>query len=68
MASKRGVRITRDLVLFTVGLAGVIYETLRQTGNERPALLALFGGMMGLGVLGRLVPTPKPQRREGDNP
>jgi hypothetical protein len=40
-------KITRDAVMFSAGLVGVIYETVIRTG-ERPTLLALFGGMMGL--------------------
>ena len=40
---------TRDLVLFVVGLLGVIYETVLEQ-VDRPALLALFGGMLGLPV------------------
>ena len=39
--------ITRDLVLFTSGLAGVAYETL-VTGGQRPSLLVIFAAMMGL--------------------
>lgn len=44
---------TRDFVLFVGGFAGVIFETV--VGQvDRPALLALFAGMMGLPVfLGR---------------
>lgn len=38
---------TRDFVLFAAGLAGVAYETLVKE-VDRPALLAVFAGMMGL--------------------
>lgn len=43
------VKLTRDTVLFTVGLLGIAFETL-VTGGERPTLLILFGGMVGLPV------------------
>ena len=39
----------RDFVLFIGGFLGVAYETLLEQ-VDRPALLALFGGMMGLPV------------------
>ena len=44
---QRRQRITRDLVLFVAGLAGIAWETLFEE-VDRPALLALFGGMLGL--------------------
>lgn len=40
---------TRDFVLFMGGLAGVAYETIVEQ-VDRPALLALFAGMLGLPV------------------
>lgn len=40
-------RLTRDGVLFTVGIAGIIYETLAHN-LERPMLLMVFAGMVGL--------------------
>jgi hypothetical protein len=40
-------------MIFTVGLAGVIYQTLA-TSTDRPYLLALYAGMMGLPVFLRL--------------
>lgn len=39
--------IQRDLILFVAGLGGVLHETLR-VGPERPTLLLLFAGMLGL--------------------
>lgn len=39
----------RDFVLFVGGLLGVAYETLLEQ-VDRPALLALFGGMLGLPI------------------
>lgn len=38
----------RGYLLFGAGLFGVLYETIINGGAERPALLLLFGGMMGL--------------------
>ena len=43
----RSIRLSRDGILFFVGLAGIIYETLAQ-GGDRPTLLVLFGAMVGL--------------------
>jgi hypothetical protein len=40
-------RYSRDSLLFGAGLLGVLHETLL-TNAERPSLLVLFGGMMGL--------------------
>ncbi len=37
----------RQAVLFVAGLLGVVHETLLMS-IDRPALLALFGGMTGL--------------------
>jgi hypothetical protein len=44
---KRRFRLTRDSVLFTLGLVGIAYETLAHQA-ERPTLLLLFAGMIGL--------------------
>lgn len=41
-------KITRDLVLFTAGLFLTIHEAVLRSGPERPALLAMYAGMMGL--------------------
>lgn len=41
------IRITRDLVLFTAGLAGIAWETIFED-VDRPVLLLLFGAMVGL--------------------
>lgn len=40
-------RVTRDSILFTVGLAGIIHEAATR-GVERPTLLLIFAGMVGL--------------------
>jgi hypothetical protein len=48
-SGKRKLRVSRDTVLFTVGILGIIYETL-VTAADRPTLLILFGAMCGLPV------------------
>lgn len=40
-------RFTRDGILFVVGLGGIIYETAAHD-LERPFLLMIFAGMVGL--------------------
>lgn len=51
--------ITRDSILFGVGLAGIVNEAFVRTGDPRPELLVLFAGMVGLPVALR-----KDERRE----
>jgi len=46
--SPRWRGITRDSVLFVVGILGIAHETLLSNGVERPYLLLLFGAMCGL--------------------
>jgi len=41
-------KITRDLVLFSVGLCLILNEALLRSGPERPSLLIVFSGMIGL--------------------
>jgi Na+/H+ antiporter NhaD/arsenite permease-like protein len=43
----RGWRASRDTTLFVAGLVGIAYETF-VTQVDRPSLLVLFGGMIGL--------------------
>lgn len=47
MTNRKVRRLTRDGVLFVVGIAGITYETLAREA-ERPTLLLLFAGMIGL--------------------
>lgn len=47
MRRLRRFRVTRDGILFVTGIVGIIYETARE-GAERPTLLLLFAGMVGL--------------------
>lgn len=48
----RNPRAWRDLIIFAVGLLGVIHEVFF-TELDRPGLLTLFGLMIGLAGLGR---------------
>ena len=43
----KSFRLSRDGILFFVGLAGIVYETLVNNG-DKPTLLVLFGAMVGL--------------------
>ena len=45
--------LTRDAVLFIAGIAGIAHETIA-VKVERPALLILFGAMVGLPAFLRL--------------
>lgn len=50
MTRRRAVfHITRDGVLFAVGIMGIVWETVHQQA-ERPFLLATFAAMTGLPV------------------
>jgi hypothetical protein len=40
--------LSRDTILFAVGIGLTIYEALGHRGPERPALLVLYAAMMGL--------------------
>jgi hypothetical protein len=67
-------KLSRDAVLFASGLAGIAYETITNHG-DRPTLLILFGGMVGLPALlrqdERLSASPKrrlPPVEEEDDP
>lgn len=40
-------RAVRDLVIFGVGICGIIYETVWESA-DRPTLLLLFAAMVGL--------------------
>ena len=41
-------RAVRDTVLFVVGLAGIVYETVGIPGRPDPTLLLVFAAMVGL--------------------
>jgi len=55
VARKRRIRlrITRDLVTFSTGLAGIVHETFLASA-DRPYLLVLFGTMIGLPAFARM--------------
>jgi hypothetical protein len=42
------VHVTRDLVLFIVGLGGIVHEVFFWHGPERTTYLILFAAMIGL--------------------
>jgi hypothetical protein len=50
MSTWKWPTITRDTVLFAVGLGGIVHETLIFDGDPRTQLLVLFAGMVGLPV------------------
>lgn len=41
------LKFSRDTLLFVLGLAGLVYETI-SGGAEKPTLIIAFVGMMGL--------------------
>jgi hypothetical protein len=57
-------KITRDAVLFTVGLGLIIREAFN-SGPERPSLYILYAGMIGLGPVLRYAES-RQQQREND--
>lgn len=60
MRNVRWPKVTRDTSLFVAGLILTVNEALR-THGERPYLLMIFAGMMGLPVfLRRDEKTPPP--------
>ena len=62
MTRSRWPKITRDTILFTAGVLGAANEAIFRD-SERPALLMLFAGMMGLPVFLR-----KDERSSTDAP
>lgn len=46
-------KITRDLLLFLIGLGGVVHEVFFST-TDRPFLLILLGSLVGLPAMIRL--------------
>lgn len=50
MSAWKWPSITRDTVLFFVGLGGIIHEAFIRTGDTRPEFLMLFAAMVGLPV------------------
>lgn len=50
----------RGVLLFICGMAGIAHQTL-VADLEKPQLLLLFGGMIGLPVVLNREPKPKPE-------
>jgi hypothetical protein len=50
MSKWRWPSVTRDTVLFVVGLGLIIHEAFIRTGPTRPEFLMLFAAMVGLPV------------------
>lgn len=46
-------KVTRDAVLFSVGLILFIYEAVIRKGDPRESILIMEAGMMGLGAVFR---------------
>lgn len=63
----RRLKITRDLVLFVAGLAGIAYVTVTN-GADRPTLLILFGAMVGLPAILSLDERKKTPSDQGEHP
>lgn len=59
-------RLSRDSVLFTTGVLLTVREAVWEQGPERPSLLLLFAGMMGLPPLLRYAEARFDARREAD--
>lgn len=57
-------QISRDAILFVVGLAGITYETIKG-GTEEPTLIIAFVGMMGLPLF---IKTDEMRNRPPDPP
>jgi hypothetical protein len=69
--SRRRIRISRDTILFTVGMLGIAYETLVDKA-DRPTLLILFAAMVGLPAFLRAdeyrAPPPPPEPVKVEEP
>lgn len=50
-STRHRIRITRDALTFSVGLAGIVWETIAEH-TDRPLLLALFAAMIGVSAYG----------------
>lgn len=60
-------KVKRDSILFVGGFVGVFHETVASRPSERPYLLAVFMGMMGLPFFMHL-DTDKADKKESDKP
>lgn len=67
----RHLRVTRDLVLFASGLAGAAYEIIEVVSTHTradPALLAFFGGLLGLPLYLRRDEAQQGDEKKDDDP
>lgn len=61
-----GFRSVRDMLTATLGAAGIVWETV-VTGDERPTLLIIFAGLLGLPLVFREQDKAKDRRDREDN-
>jgi hypothetical protein len=61
MTSPRRIKVTRNTLLFIVGVAGVAHETLLSS-VDRPTLLLLFAACLGLPAFLPDRPNPPPPK------
>lgn len=54
------LKVTRDGVIFVVGVLGILWETLAED-VDRPYLLLLYGAMIGLPIIIRTDEKGSPQ-------
>lgn len=60
-------KIKRDTVLFAGGFMGVLHQTIFEQ-VDRPSLLIIFGGMMGLPVFLRKDDSKKEEAGDAETP
>lgn len=56
----------RDVILFLTGLGLIVYEAVLREGPERPTLLVLYAGMVGLPAFLRRDEKADTETRERD--
>lgn len=62
----RSIKISRDTILFVTGLCLTIFEAVFRAG-DRPTLLLLYAGMMGLPFVLRADEVRRGNKPGGDN-
>jgi hypothetical protein len=65
--ARRAAGVGRDTVLFTVGLGLIIHEAVLRDGPERPGLLLLYAGMVGLPAIVRAEASRPPNGTTSDD-
>lgn len=63
--SRPSVAGWRDALLFLTGLSLIVYEAVIRSGPERPTLLLLYAGMVGLPAFLRADERERQQREHG---